>query len=272
MKGKRYISKISLLSQGLVVLLMALSCEKVIEVELKGDQQLTIIEANVNSEPGNNYVILSRSVDFYKPGIPPMISGAVISIMEDDNTEYVLTEVEKGIYTNTMLKGKPGSKYEISITGSGLNSKGSSVMPGQVKIDSLWHDYSPPYIDGYDKAFEVYFAFSDPAGIKNFYRIKATNTYNGESQTYVFDDEVIDGLTTEINLFQNPSVPGDTLIVQLYNIDHANYEFYKMLINNEMGAMSTTLGNPVSTLSGENIIGAFGANAVDTGILILPAE
>ncbi len=134
-------------------------------------EKILVVEGFITDEPGSFEVKLSRSVP-----IDTMVnyvneSGAYVTISDDHNNTFVLTEVEPGVYKSLdeTLKAVAGRIYQLSI------------------------------IDAFDKEYE-----SSPVLMPSKPEIKEVY-WEEESETVFVDNEVID----EIGL--NIYVDGDDL-------------------------------------------------------------
>ncbi|RYG32410.1 MAG: DUF4249 family protein, partial [Chitinophagaceae bacterium] len=75
------------------------SCEKNIDIDVKTNQSLLVVEGYINNEmPEMNYVILSRSMDYYSPDFQSLaVAGAKVTITEGTRTgeNYKWNEASK---------------------------------------------------------------------------------------------------------------------------------------------------------------------------------
>lgn len=131
----------------LPVLLTA--CEKDFDIELEDNQPQLIVEGYINNEsPLYNYVVLTRSTDYYTPGLANVpVSGATIFITEGEllpdhsyrwnsssrvqlreaNLPQLPAGYSQGFYFDprlvtdsaNALKGIPGKHYLLEIEDSG---------------------------------------------------------------------------------------------------------------------------------------------------------
>ncbi len=68
---------------GLVTIFLT-ACEKDFDISVKANQPLLVVEGYINNEmPQLNYVVLSRSMDYYSPNLQSTaIAGATVTITE----------------------------------------------------------------------------------------------------------------------------------------------------------------------------------------------
>ncbi len=259
---------------ALLILFIALnSCEKVIDLELKDAKQQIVVDANIYNGVGNNVVILTKSGNFYESNNFETVKNANVIITNNLGDSYILNEISDGIYYNDTLNGQFLTNYKINILAEGKTITSNSTMPNLVSIDSITYKKIDDGFGGGpgsggqgggEAFYKVYINFTDPANESNYYRIKVTVNGQYINEINVVDDGLFNGLSTQFLLRMGGFVQGDTIDVDLISIDKANYEYYRLLNENDMGAMSTSVGNPVSNIKGEDVIGVFGANAVDS--------
>lgn len=256
---------------SIIILLVALnSCEKVIDLELKDAKQQIVVDANIYNGAGNNLVKLTKSSNFYDSNNFETIKGANVIVTSSTGEIYVLKEIEDGVYNNYALDGTILTKYDLNISFDGKTITSSSTMPELISLDSLTTEIN----DGFggpgggqsdkDTLYKVFVNFTDPINEKNYYRIKVWINGFCTNNIYVIDDELFNGIATEMPLRNEWFVKGDVVTVNLISIDKANYEYYRLLDENDMGATTTSVGNPVSNVNGEDVIGVFGASAYDS--------
>src|SRR5687767_2246191 len=67
-----------------LITLLLTACEKDFEIDIKDYQPQVVVEGYINNEmPQFNYVILSRSMDYYNPDFQSAaVSGATVTITE----------------------------------------------------------------------------------------------------------------------------------------------------------------------------------------------
>ncbi len=182
------------------ILLLLTACEKNFDIKVKANQPQLVVEGYINNEmPGMNYVVLSRSMDYYSPDFQSTaVSGATVTITEgtlaadksyrwDPATKVQLYEVKptssrqvpsnfgNGIYFDqrlvtdsaNALKGKIGKYYLLEIeTGDGLYSAITTLLQ-PVTLDSVTCGFS--FVDDDDsiEKSRVTLHYQDPDTLGN---------------------------------------------------------------------------------------------------------
>lgn len=163
------------MKKNLFVLLLAVqvcitSCERDFDIAIKPNKPMLVVEGYINNEmPAYNYVILSRSQDYYSTQLDNLpVAGARVTITEgterpdktiewDEDNAVLLQErnisainissrsVSNGIYfderlitdTANALIGKPGKYYLLKVEVDNTIYTAVTYLPIPVQLDSL---------------------------------------------------------------------------------------------------------------------------------------
>ncbi|NBW03873.1 MAG: DUF4249 family protein, partial [Cytophagia bacterium] len=79
------------------------SCEDIVTLNMPSSDHYMIIEATLTNVPGPQKIILTRSQDYFDNTDAPRITGANVSISDNEGREYLFKEVktEMGSYVWT---------------------------------------------------------------------------------------------------------------------------------------------------------------------------
>ena len=86
------------------------SCEQVIQVDLNSSNPAIVIEANISSSPRETLVSITESTDFYNPNTYNAVSGADISVSDNQGNNFPFEEISPGKYANHNLSTFPNNK------------------------------------------------------------------------------------------------------------------------------------------------------------------
>ena len=246
------------------------SCEDIIKLDLRSSDPQIVIEGVVTTQPGPYFVKISKSTDFYEPGIYPPVTGALVEITDNAGNNEILTEVSEGSYIAQSITGQSGRVYTLNVTIDTEEYSAESVMVNVVEIDSLRLEFFSG-TDFRDGGYYLHCFFTDPPETGNNYRII---TYvNGEMDKTIFlvDDKFINGNSVDYYIYNVAYQPGDTALVQLISVDLNVYNYYMTLlsvINQPGGGSPANPANPNSNLT-NGALGYFGALAIDRDTLII---
>ncbi len=255
---------------GTILLCFALAaCEKTITITTGQQTPKLVVEAQIETGLAP-VVVLSRSLDYfstidYITLNNTYVHGAKVTISEGANNyilheDSVVFDIVYMLYFYTtspfILKGDPGKQYDLKIeTGGQVYTSTTTIPLLTKKIDSLWWKQAP---NNPDTTKTVLMArITDPPGFGNYIRYFTKTNSNDflPGENSVFDDQVIDGKTYDIQVDQGTNKNfklsgdtygyfkrGDTATVKFCNIDQASFNFWRTW---EFSFRST--GNPFSS-------------------------
>ncbi len=246
------------------------SCEKVIDLPLDNAEPVLVVSANISDQSGPYSVTLSKTIDYDQPNIFPTVSGAIVTIKDNNGADEILTETTPGTYSTSTLQGTPGNTYELTINEDGKTYTSSAMMPNPINIDTVY--------------IGVFSAFGEPVPILNinFYDTPNEKNYyylnyliNGEeSGDYsLLSDQLRDGELIETGTISDAYEGvglGDTITVQLQSIDFGMYEYLRTReeLDSGGGFGASTPQNPTSNITG-GCLGYFKVYSQTTRDLIL---
>lgn len=264
---------LTLVSVGFFTMLVA-SCEKVIDIPLDEADQQIVVEGVFKDQPGNNYLLLSKTGSVYEESNFEKIVGASVTVTDQSNNVYSLTEVSgtPGKYTHPSFQVLPNNFYTLHVITSDQDTlKATCKTFDTPTLD--WLEYEEQigtFGIGSDTSYLVFFSFSDLAEQENFYRIAAWVNGAKDDVYYVTNDDLFNGETLIQPLFATTVEKGDTVFVELQSMDKANYTYFFGLSSGAGagGPFAATPANPVTNIEGG--IGYFGTYTTDTMSIIMP--
>jgi hypothetical protein len=226
----------------LPLLLGSCSLQKDVEVELPPFQSDLVVECYL--EPGQPYrLTVFQSTSFFDRVEPILATNVVVTITHQGQAENLVfnptLDPKTGkLYTHTSprtVTGQPGDEYILRVRDTrGREMTGSTTLLRPVPIDTIewtFNDRNNAYL---------LVKFKDDPGIPNFYRfmvhrdsLRASPDINFTATDQVSDNnQMILGTSFR---YQDQ----DTVIVTLFNLEEAHYQF----INSARDAENAN-GNP----------------------------
>jgi hypothetical protein len=257
------------------------SCQKVISIDLNSPSPQLVVEASISDKPGPYFVKLSNTVNFDNITEFPMVTGAVVEISDSSGNVETLIEMENGIYRTSTLQGAPGQSYKLTIRTDGRIYESDSFMP--YPVEDIRLSITPevddrPLIKGNTgpkpKQYQVNFEINDPEKYNNFYRFAVFHKNRQIATRRVFSDQFHNGkiIAGEFGLHDTINFePGDTVALELQNIDKGTYDFFRTLRDGAGGLtfLSASPSNPISNIS-NNGLGYFSAYSVKACYAVIP--
>ncbi len=283
---------------GTLVLLALMGCEKTVQLDTVQQSPKLVVEGQIESGQAA-VVAISNSLNYFSEIDAATLNGsyvhgANVSINNGTNT-YTLKEVAVPLaggyyfyyYTapQTSLFGEMGKTYTLRIETGGQVYTSTTTIPVMTKkMDSLWWKKAPNNPD--TNKVVLMSRVTDPPGLGNYIRYFTSSNnkdfYPGLNS--VFDDQIVDGKTYDIQVDQGVSKNvklkfedygyfkrGDTAIVKFCNIDKASYEFWRtweftyQSVGNPFSSPGKVLGN-----ISNGALGSFCGYAVQYKALIIP--
>lgn len=245
------------------------ACEKVIDIDLNEIDQRNVVEAVVMEGLGNNYVLLSKTSNYFSAAEYLLLSGATVSIKDDQGGEYLCTSLDSGLYSAPSLIGTAGVTYTLMVLINGEEITASSKMPSRVEIDSVTTEFRKGF--GPDGFYTVNCYYNDPLTAGNYYKYDLF--INGEKleSIQLNDDQYSNGVSTYAQLFsfKQELKISDSLKVVMQSIDQKNHRYLSAIAEGGFGGGAETVpGNPESNLNG-NALGYFGAYSSSFGLAVV---
>jgi hypothetical protein len=256
-------SKLFLISA--ILLFVASSCQKVIQVDLNSADPQLVVEAYVTDAPDSIWVKLTKTVNFSDKNEFPAVDNAIVIISDSEGNSEQLSQTEPGIYRATSLQGTPGRTYNLSIEYNGEKYTASSYMNYPVEIDSITFGRSV-----FSGNVTIQINFTDPGNTRNYYRY--LREINGLKQRdfNIISDDVRNGQSSFVTLSSGVQrlLPGDTVIAYLHSIDFNTFEYYRTFNQINDTGPTATPGNPIGNISNGGV-GFFAAYSLRSKMVVI---
>lgn len=246
-----------------------MSCEKVIDLDLKDSESKFVIEGHITDEPGPYYVKLSKSVPFNQSSIYPAITNALVEIEDSEGTTETLSHIGGGVYETSSMQGVPGRTYHLKVEADGETYTASSTMMEAVPLDSIDITY---LTFGTKEIILLVPVYTDPESPGNHYKFDLTVNGVKDKSYLVWSDAANNGEVNKrpLRTINLDIESGDTASIELQSINPFDYRYYFTLSQGARGpGASTTPANPESNVSNGGI-GLFSAYAVSRKTVVIP--
>ncbi|HRG78207.1 MAG TPA: DUF4249 domain-containing protein [Cyclobacteriaceae bacterium] len=279
--------------------LLFYSCDEVINPELEEASPVLVIDAWLNNAPGTQQIFITRSQPYFESVLPPGVSGATVSVSDENGKIYAFSESKPGVYVwspvGNEVFGEVGLKYDLSVQ-VGTETFVSEARMGRAPvIDSITFFL----VEGgqfADDQYQAEFWATDPTEPNDAYWIKTFKN----SQQLLKPSEIVtaydagfskganfSGITfiaplrTSINPFdedddgniKSPYVVGDSVYVQIQAITEAGFNFLNevRIQTDRPGGFSELFATPLANVAtnisnvnsnGSKVLGFFNVGAV----------
>jgi hypothetical protein len=257
-----------------IMFCLLVSCEDIIKIDLDSMESKMVIEGVIRDISDHCIVNISKTVDYFKPGVYPKVSDAIVSITDDDGKITIFNETRPGEYTSENLDAVPGHEYRLDVWAQGAKYSAETTMPRRVEIESLSCIVPPPILD-LGEGLMVYCQVVDPPEEQNQYRMKAYNisdTTKASESMVLFNDDFNNGNKMRMDWEQGAFLTGDTVIVEIQTLDRSSYDFYRTMfsITGNGFFSASSPANPLTNLS-NGALGYFGTCTVSCDTLVIPS-
>jgi len=235
---------------ALLFILVAGSCNKVIDLKLGDQTGKLVIEGKINNTQHSIQTIkISRNVPFSSSNVYPPVTGASVTISDGFGSLQFL-EGPDGTYSASRVFGSPGRTYTMTVLTDGKTYTASSTMPPHVAFDSI--TVSTSVFKSSKNRREISVHFRDPVGVPNQYNfIMYVNSVQVRN-IFAYNDDFTDGRNVDIDLVEDDIdvYPGDIVTIEMQCIDKNMYTYWSTLMqqNNNFGG-GVTPANPPTNIT-----------------------
>lgn len=235
----------------------ALSCEDVIDIDLKNVTPQLVIIGEVSNGLIDQQVTISQTVAFSSDNPFDPVSGAEVTVFDDRGGVFEFTEATPGIY-RSKFKGDIGERYTLRVRVAGQEHVATSRMPTPVLADSIGTGIRNVFNE--EQKF-ISVKYQDPIGEANYYRYLWSVNGGPVKMVRVTNDKFNDGkyVNEDVTDFDTELVTGDSVSVWMQCIDKATFDFWNVVQSNNPGAAAPA--NPPSAF-GNGALGYFSAQTV----------
>lgn len=250
----------------LLLLITFTSCTKVIDIDLNSTNPQIVIEGEVSDQSETYWVRISRTGKYIGHEATPKVSGAVVTIT-DNNQTYTLLENPNtpGLYETNAFVGQPGTTYFLKVVAEGQEYASQSTMPSELLDYDL---RQTAYFTGdasKDPGYYLKLFTTEPRNEDNYYQWRFVindTVYNKAGDITVASDEWIQG---QIDGFQASYAfrVEDKIKFSMLAITKETYEFYSALrglLFNDGGMFNPPPANPKGNINGA--IGLFSVYSI----------
>jgi hypothetical protein len=245
---------------------LSISCEKVIELDLKDEQSKLVIEGTVNKDSLVHIVKITKTIAFGETGDFPTVDNAIVTLSDNLGNSTNLALVRPGVYQTSDFIGVEGRTYTLNVVIDGEIFSSSSTMPSHVPIDSLTVQ---EFSFGPTPVYSLVANRVDPAGIKNYYKFNLFQNDTLIKGIFLQDDQYADGVEILQPIFGGSYRSGDLARLEMMCIDENVYKYFFTLSSNGEGTGGAVPANPDSNFKGD-CLGYFSAQTKQTRTVLIP--
>lgn len=272
---KNILQRSGALAFALIAMVLLVSCEKEVHVNLSSGTPSVVIQGAIESDLPP-YVLLTRSVGYLaKIDLGTLqnsfVHNAKVTV-SDGTTEITLKEysldtgtsnkfyfysIDTADQTSFYFRGRTEHYYTLKVEAEGKTYTSVTKVPNVEPLNNVWVDTVTAPPDKIPLARLIYFKYTDPDTpgncIRYFTKRNSEPFYPGIGSVY--NDEIVNGSSISTNFLagydrsKEPNLDslgffyvGDTVVIKWCAIDKGVYNFW-----NTFEFATGTVGNPFAS-------------------------
>ncbi len=288
-----------------------MSCEDEIFPTLNTNDPVIVVDAWINNKPEPQTIRLTRTQDYFTDQFSPGITGATVTVTDDDDVVYTFEEQSDGDYVWEPTEDRPvfgtsWKTYRLFIEIGNTTLQSNTLMGRVPEIDSIGFRFEPEDTFLPDSYFADVWA-RDPVGPGDTYWIKtwkngeylskpgeislaydAGFSAGGNVDGLIFIQPIRDSINPfdqdDNDDFLSPYDPGDSVYVEIHSLSEDSYKYLTdiQIQTDRPGGFGELFATPLSNV-GTNIrinsnggeekaIGFFNVSAVSTAGRLLDPD
>ena len=242
---------------SLLFVLLFLSCDKVVELDLESGDPKIVIDAEIIWEKGTSgnqqSIKITRMAPYYSP-TTPKVSGAQVRVENSKGDVFTFNESEPGLYVCTNFVPAIDMEYKLFVNVDGQTLTATEKLIAVPPVERIDQEFMPD-ITGED-LIVVSFYYKDPANQANYYltdyksKLAAFPEYTSTSDEFVNGNEIVEK-------FSDADLkPGIVLDITHRGVSKNFYNYMNLILE-------VTNSNPFAATPGNirgNIINTTNAN------------
>jgi len=245
-----------------IFLILFVSCEEVIDIDLNSSPSVLIAEGAIFKD-SVAYLRLTMTSDYFNNNPSSIIEDAIVTLTNDKGDLEQLQYTENGMYLGEKMLGTVGRTYSISFSAMGKNYSANTTLIAPVEILNAnieeGRDWKFGRVGLGETEYLINISFTDDPEMDNFYMLQYWNNNSKIGSMYFLTRDLFakDSIV-ETSLRTFDLTKGDFQI-EVFSIDEGTYKYHRQL--NEISGVrmnSATPYNPISNF-GREIMGYFSA-------------
>ncbi|KQB42676.1 DUF4249 family protein [Flavobacterium aquidurense] len=243
---------------SLLSVLLFLSCDKLVELDLETGDPKIVIDAEIIWEKGTDgskqTIKISRMAAYYSPDTPK-VSGAQVRVENNDGTVFRFNESEPGLYVCNNFVPVLNMEYKLFVDVDGQSLTATEKLTSVTPIEKIDQEFMAD-ITGPD-LLVVTFYYKDPADQANYYLTDYKADFMPYPEYTVTSDEFVNGNEINEKFTDTDLKPGKILDITHRGISKNFYNYMNLILeaanSNPFGAVTGNIrGNIINTTDTNN--------------------
>lgn len=241
MKKYSQFSRILLAKLLVLFCLISISCEDVVDVDLKYGGEKLVIDAEIKWEKGtdgsNQTIKISRMADFYNP-TPPKVSNALVRVENSQGTVFNFGESAiAGSYVCDDFIPVLGETYTLYVQ---VDDEVYTATEKMIPVPEINRVEQRTFGGFTGEDIEVFIFYNDPANETNYYLTEFISHLRPYPEYDVTGDQFFNGNENREGFSDEDIQPGDSLEITLRGISKQFHDYMTLILE-------ANSGNPFAT-------------------------
>ncbi|MDA6068370.1 DUF4249 domain-containing protein [Flavobacterium sp. AC] len=243
---------------SLLFVLLFLSCDKVVELDLETGDPKIVIDAEIIWEKGTSgseqTIKISRMAPYYSP-TTPKVSGAQVRVENSDGVIFTFNESEPGLYKCTNFVPAIDMEYKLFVQVDGQTLTATEKLVAVPPIERVDQEFMAD-ITGPD-LIVVSFYYKDPADQVNYYLTDYKTDFLAYPDYSPSSDEFVNGNEIVEKYADTDLKPGKVLDITHRGISKNFFNYMNLILqassSNPFGSVPANIrGNIINTTDTNN--------------------
>ncbi|PTT11495.1 DUF4249 domain-containing protein [Flavobacterium sp. HMWF030] len=242
---------------SLLFVLLFLSCDKVVELDLESGDPKIVIDAEIIWEKGTSgnqqSIKITRMAPYYSP-TTPKVSGAQVRVENSKGDVFTFNESEPGLYVCTNFVPVIDMEYKLFVNVDGQTLTASEKLIAVPPVEKIDQEFMAD-VTGED-LIVVTFYYKDPANQANYYLTDYKSDILPFPEYTSTSDEFVNGNEINEKFTDTDLKPGKVLDITHRGVSKNFYNYMNLILE-------VTNSNPFAATPGNirgNIINTTNAN------------
>lgn len=242
---------------SLLFVLLFLSCDKVVELDLENGDPKIVIDAEIIWEKGTSgnqqSIKITRMAPYYSP-TTPKVSGAQVRVENSKGDVFTFNESEPGLYVCTNFVPAIDMEYKLFVNVDGQTLTATEKLIAVPPVEKIDQEFMAD-VTGED-LIVVTFYYKDPANQANYYLTDYKSDILPYPEYTSTSDEFVNGNEINEKFTDTDLKPGKVLDITHRGVSKNFYNYMNLILE-------VTNSNPFAATPGNirgNIVNATNAN------------
>ena len=233
---------------SLLLVISLTSCEDVIDVDLEQGEPRLVVDAEIIWLAGTagevQNIYLSRLTDYYNTETTK-VSGATVTITNEDGEEFYFTETEiPGTYNCANFEPEINKEFTLAVIVNGEEYTATETLIASPEVTRI-EQYEDGGFLGEDK--ELRFYFEDPEDETNFYLADFQSDVLNFPEYDLSSDDFFNGNEMYQNFSNEDLEPGSEIDITFRAISEQFHDYMELILES---AVANPFGTPPANVRG----------------------